>query len=529
MTTRRDVLKAAASLAAVTVQPVIAKAAVVPDAAMTELTAKDAVDHIRKGDMTAEGYVTQLLKHHAAHRDLNVFITLDEDRVKREARAVDQARAKGEKLGALAGLPVVIKDQIDVAGYPTTVGSTILKGYVAKRNAVVVDALLKNGAVVMGKTNMSDLITGGGGGGGGSGGKYYPMVRNPYDLNRVTGSSSTGVGAALGGRVAPAGIGEDSAGSIRYPSAMCGVAGLRPSTFTMDNYLNGKDRKRYAGLGMVPPTAWFDTMGPMGRTVADVELLDAVITGETAPTVSLRGARIGIPRADYWDKRPHDPAVRQVLESVFGRLREQGAQLVEVDLNGLIELSARDRMGPALSQGAMPMEQWLKENLPTVTMKDIEAERDRNRYDPEPRNWLRAVAPRAVPPKQTPDEQRAMIQAAWAQYAGVFKDTGITAIAMPTINITAPIINFNGDTPGQKIKVNGQWVDEWDLILTNIWWTSRFGAPGLSLPAGMANAMPVGMQLQGLPGEDAKVLGLGMAVEKVVGALPPPTFKHEPV
>lgn len=532
-TSRRDLLKTAAwassIAAAATVEPIIAKAAVVPDASMTDLSARDAVDHIRKGDMTAEAYVTQLLKHHDAHKDLNVFITLDPDRVKRDARAVDQARTKGEKLGALAGLPVIIKDQIDVAGYHTSVGTTILNGYVAKKNAVVVEALLKNGAVVMGKATMSDLLTGGGGGGGGSGGKYYPMVRNPYDLSRVTGSSSTGVGAGLGARIAPAGIGEDSAGSVRFPAAMCGISGLRPSTYTMDNYLNKKDRKRYDGLGMVAPTGWFDTMGPMARTVSDVELLDAAITGETAPKVNLRGAKIGIPRADYWDKRSHDPAVRRVIESVLGRLKESGAQLVEVDLNGLIELSARDRMGPALNKGAKPMSEWLAENFPSITMKDIEAEREKNRADPEPRNWLRAVAGRAAPPKQTPEEELAMIKAAWAQYAGVFKDTGIIAIAMPTINITAPLINFNGDTPGQKIKVNGQWVDEWDLILTNIWWTSRFGAPGLSLPAGMVNAMPVGMQLQGMPGDDAHVLGLGMEVEKVAGALPPPTFKHVPI
>lgn len=500
-----------------------------PPPAATNLTAREAVDHIRKGDMTAEAYVGQLLAHHDAHKDLNVFITLDRARVLEEARAVDQARARGQKLGALAGLPVVIKDQIDVAGYPTTVGSTILKGYVAKKNAVVVDALVKNGAVIMAKTNMSDLITQSGGSGGGSGGRYYPIVRNPYDLSRVTGSSSTGVGAALGARIAPAGIGEDSAGSARYPAAMCGIAGMRPSTYTMDNYLNKTDRKRYPGLGLVPPAGWFDTMGPMARSASDVALLDTAITGEVPPKVDLRKVRIGIPRGDYWDDRPHDPPVRQTIEAAFAKLRDAGAQLIEVDLNGLINLSAKDRLGPALTKGARPLADWLAENLPNVTIADVEAERMRNRTDPPARNWLRAIAGPVVPPKLSAEEELAMIKAAATQYAAVFKDNGLAALAMPTILILAPIINFNGDTPGQKIWVNGARVEEWDLILTNIWWTSRFGAPALSLPAGLGSGLPVGLQFQGLPGADSALLGLGMAAESVLGPLPPPTFKHVPI
>lgn len=531
---RRDVLKAAAWAAPVAAAIASAPSAHAQSTALPELTSVEAVDRIKKGEMKAEDYLNALLKHHEAHKNLNAIWHIDPSRIQAEARAVDQARAKGGKLGVLAGLPFVVKDQIDVAGYPTTVGSVVLKGYVAKKNAVVVDAMVKEGGVMMAKSAMSDLLTGGNG-------RYSPVVRNPYDLNRLTGSSSTGNGAAIGGRIAPAGIGEDSAGSVRYPAAFCGVAGLRPSTYAFDNFFNKTDRKRYSGLGMVPPTTWMDTMGPMGRTVADVALLDTAITGEKTPAVSLRKVRIGIPRADYWDKRPHDPVVRKVIEEGFAKLKEVGATLVEVDLNGLIELSEKDRLGPTVTRVGKPMSEWLAENYPSVKQEDVDAARKLHGFIPEPRNYWRPNGARAPQPEPTGAEEMAMMKAAWATYSGAFKDHGIVALASPTINILPPLIKHDLNTRETRILVNGNWVEEWDLILTNIWWGSRFGAPALSLPVALASNtapmpsgafatdMPVGMQLQGMPGTDAEILGLGMEVEKLFGRLPPPTYKHLPV
>lgn len=533
-TSRRDILKAAAWAAPVAAVVSSVRSAQAQSTALIELTSVEAVDRIKKGEMKAEDYLNALLKHHDAHKNLNSIWHIDPARIQAEARAVDQARAKGGKLGMLAGLPFVVKDQIDVAGYPTTVGSPVMKGYVAKKNSVVIDAMLKAGAVMMAKSAMSDLLTGGNG-------RYMPVVRNPYDLNRLTGSSSTGNGAAIGGRIAPAGIGEDSAGSIRYPAAFCGISGLRPSTFAFDNYFNNTDRKRYSGLGMVPPTNWMDTMGPMGRTVADVALLDSAITGEKTPTASLRKVRIGIPRADYWDRRPHDPVVRRVIEDGFAKMKEVGATLVEVDLNGLIELSAKDRLGPTVTRVGKPMSEWLAENFPSITQKDVDDARRLHGFIPEPVNYWRPNGTRAPQPEFEGDEEMAMMKAAWAQYSGVFKDNGIAALASPTINILPPLIKHDLTTRETRILVNGKWVEEWDLILTNIWWGSRFGAPALSLPVALATNttptpsgafptdMPVGMQLQGMPGADGQILALGIEAEKIFGRLPPPTYKHVPV
>ncbi len=523
---RRQVLKAAAWAPTVAAAGSIslaksARAQSIEE--MTNLGAREAVEHIQKGDMTAEAYVTALLAHHNVHRNLDAFISLDEDRVRQDARVVDQSRSRGEKLGVLAGLPFVVKDQIDVTGYETTVGSKILNGYIAKKNAVVIDTMINAGAVVMGKTNMSDLITRSGSG------RYFPVPRNPYDLSRVTGGSSTGNGAAIGARIAPAGIGEDTAGSIRWPAANCGIAGLRPSTYAFDNYFNGNDRKRYSGLGMVLPTSWMDTMGPMARTVSDVAFLDTAITGDEVPAVDLRKTRIGIPRADYWEKRPHDSRIRRLTMEVFAKLRDAGVQLVEIDLNGLIELSERDRLGPMVTRGARPTADWLAENQPSVTVEDIEAERAKNGFSTIPRNYFRTPAPPPVRPELSPDEEMAIMRDAWQKYSGTFNDNDIVALAMPTMMLLPSLINFNWNARDQKVLIDGEWVEEWDLILTNIWWGSRFGAPALSLPAGLASGLPVGLQLQGMPGDDSRILGLGIEVEKVVGPIPPPTFRHVPI
>ena len=480
---------------------------------VTELGARAAVQYIQQGDMTAEFYAAELLKQYNAHEDLNAIITIDEARVLQEARAVDQARARGDRPGPLSGLPFVVKDQIDVAGYPTTAGNAMIKGYIPEASAPSVDTMIKAGGVVFAKANCHSMIGGVSPGGVTSSNRFFGFVRNPYDLSRIPGGSSGGNGAAIAARFVPAGLGEDTGGSVRLPSAFCGIAGLRPSTYSPDNFLAGTARKRYSSDGIVPPAGLLHTIGPMARTVADVAFLDAVITREAVPQTNLRDVRIGIPRADYWEGRVFDPGVEKTTQEAFSKLRDAGALLIEIDLNALLEFDAGDRLGAAMRRPNSVVAEWLALNVPGVTMEELN--RFRDSYPPTARSA------NALPPL-SPEETREKVVQAAGEYADVFRSNGIVALAFPTVLIPPPLINSNGDTPGQKIQVNGVWVDEFDIIITNFFWGSRLGTPGLNVPAGLTSGLPVGLSLQGLPGDDSRILGLGIAVEEVLGPIPPP-------
>ena len=484
---------------------------------VTELGARAAVQHIQQGDMTAEFYAAELLKHYNAHKDLNAIITIDEARVLQDARTIDQNRATGDRPGLLSGLPFVVKDQIDVAGYPTTAGNAMIKGYVPEASAPVVDAMIKAGGVVFAKANCHSMVGGVSPGGVTSSNRFFGFVRNPYDPSRIPGGSSGGNGAAIAARFVPAGLGEDTGGSVRLPSAFCGIAGLRPSTYSPDNFLAGTARKRYSSDGIVPPAGLLHTIGPMARTVADVAFLDAVITGETVRETSLRDVRIGIPRADYWEGRIFDPGVEKTMQDAFSRLRGAGARLVEIDLNALLELKEGDRLGAAMRRRNSPLAEWLALYVPGVTVEELN--RFRNSYPPTARST------NPLPPL-SPAETREIVRRAASEYADVFRSNDIASLAFPTVLIPPPLINSNGDTPGQKILVNGTWVDEFDIIIANFFWGSRLGVPGLNVPAGLTSGLPVGLSLQGLPGDDSKILGLGIAVEEALGPIPPPSLQR---
>lgn len=476
-----------------------------------ELGARAAVEHIQKGDMKAEAYASQLLKRYNANKDLNSVITIDEARVLQDARAIDQARARGERLGPLSGLPFIVKDQINVAGYPATAGHELLKGYVPKQDATVVGTMIKAGGVVFAKANCNSMI-GSIGGNVTSSNPYFGFVRNPYDRTRIPGGSSGGTGAAIAARIVPAGLGEDTGGSVRIPAALCGIAGLRPSTFTLENAIAGTARKRYPDFGIIPTPWLLETIGPMARTVADVAFLDTVITGEAVPQTNLRNVRIGIPRADYWQSRVFDPGVEKTTREAFSKLREAGAQLIEVDFNALLKFET-ELIGALVRPNTNSLAEWLAENAPGVTVEAVN--RLRNSYPT-------AAPPANAAPPLSPQERKQILTKTKQQYESVFQSNGIAALACPTIPCPAPLINVNGDTPGQKIRVNGQWVDEATFIWSMVFWSARVGAPSLSVPAGLTSGLPVGLLLTGEAGGDSRILGLGIAMENILGPMPSP-------
>ncbi len=505
---RRTILKATACA------PIVISATSSLGAAKDDpinLTTKAAAERIQKGEMKAEDYAARLLAHSDKHKELNAWVVVDRTRVLEEARAVDQARARGEKLKALSGVPFAVKDQIDAAGYPTTAGNGALRKYVPKRSAPVVQRLVDAGGIVFGKTTCPDMT------GGGhlmmsatSHSRVLGKVRNPYNPNHGPGGSSGGNGVAIAARMVPCGIGEDTGGSVRFPAAFCGIAGLRPSTYTIDLALGTGKAKRYSDEGIVPPPGFRETFGPMARTVADCAFLDELVTGERTPQVNLRDAKLGIPNAKYWGNDFVDQGVATIMRESFAKLRAAGATLVEIDFESL--RIAGDALTPALSHFEKPgdFSAWLKVNAPGITLEDIYA----GRTPPGPR----------APSKLSDAEARATLTATLQGYEALFKTNGIVAVLSPTMTVPSPPLAAGVESMDQKVMVNGKPLTEVEVIVKNIFWGPRLGVPGLNVPAGLARGLPVGLALEGLPGSDIRILGLGIAVENVLGPLPGPAL-----
>jgi mandelamide amidase len=303
------------------------------------LTATQALAAYKAGSLTATAYVTQLINRAKSLAELNAMITLDEVGALAAAKQVDADRAAGKTLGALAGLPIVVKDNINTKGMKTTGGTSSLRNFKPTQNAPSVQKLIDAGAIVLGKSNLHEWAFG-------ITSTNFTLgidpiskeasrpCKNPYDTSCIPGGSSGGTAVAIAARFAPAGLGTDTGGSTRVPASFCGIAGFRPSVG--EGAGNGR---RYPDTAndALPISTTRDTVGPMGRTVADLALLDAVITGGTVPTAkTLKGLKIGIPAAFWTDL---DDAVKTVADAAKKKLADAGVVFVDADLTGIMALN----------------------------------------------------------------------------------------------------------------------------------------------------------------------------------------------
>jgi mandelamide amidase len=471
---------------------------------LSNLTATEAVRRISSGDLRAEEYAMRLLERHRVFKSLNTLTWIDEARVLEEARAVDDRRRTGRPLGSLGGLPLVIKDNIDVAGAPTAAASATFKGNVRSTHAPVAQRLFDQGAVFFGKANMHELA-----GGGTCSNPATGFVGNPYDPRRVPGGSSGGTAAAIAARIVPAGLGSDTAGSVRIPAAHCGTVGLRPSIF---------GGKLYSDEGLLPLAIDLDTVGPMARTVADVALLHTAITGLRVPEApNLSGMRIGVPRSPFWEEL--DAEVARVAEDALLRLRAAGVTLVDVDASvyyppgsevyaTLVNHGLKEDLGPYLQMIGSKL--GIDDVVAAIASRDTRAMFERARAMTFTDGQLREAR----------NDSRRRIEAA---YRGLLETHGLAAIIFPTQPMTAPLINPEGDSATDEIEINGKKVSEGLIFIRNTRVTCALGVPGLSIPAGLTSqGLPVGLELDGLAGRDGALLALGMAVEQVWPRVPGP-------
>lgn len=463
-----------------------------------ELTATEAVALLKAGDLSAERYAATLISRANSLAFLNVFARLDEGKVLERARELDKLRASGAALGPLHGLPFALKDLVNTADVPTTAATAGLAGNIPRTgDAAIVKTLRAVGAVPFGKANMDELSFD-----AISLNLYTGPVRNPYNPDFVAGGSSGGPAAGLAARMFPASNGADTAGSIRIPASLCGICGLRPTI------------GRWPGTvtSLVPISNTRDTIGPMAKTCADIELLDRAITG--APPIggadldhALTGLRLGIV--------PHffsnlDPEVEAVTNNALAALQAAGATLVEAgDIPNLVNFTAAASFPILLFEVRPNLEAYLAANTmkpdgSPITFQELVDQI----LSPRVKGTFQVVIDSPVPQAVYLDalDTRLLLRQAYADF---FRNNDLDALVFPTTVLPATPI----DNPGSIID-----------YIHNSDSGSLAGIPGISLPIGLTRGgLPVGLELDGLDDSDRDLIKFAMAMERdVFGRLPAP-------
>ncbi len=462
-----------------------------------ELGVGEAAAAIRTGAVTAEALADALLARTAAHKNLNAFIALEPDKVRAAARAADQKKASGVALGPLHGVPLALKDNLDTADYATTGGTPGLVDNRPKRNAVIVQALLDAGAIVLGKCNLHELaygIT--------NNNAAFGPARNPYGPDRIPGASSGGTGVAVSARLAPGGIGSDTGGSVRVPAALCGLVGLRPTT------------GRWSQSGIVPISHTRDTAGPMTRSVADCALIDGIVTGGSleVAAASLKGQRMGVPRRYFWDNL--EPELGRICEDMLKRFADAGVTLVDVDMSEEAALDAEAGFPIALYETVTDLNQYLKEHGASFDFAALAAKC----ASPDVSGILQSLAGAGAIPEDVYRkalQQRAVMQETYRRH---FREYDVATIIFPTT--PSPAAKIGED---ETFILNGAAVPTFPTFIRNTGPGSVGGIPGISLPVGLTKSgLPVGMELSGPAGSDQTVLAIAAALEPLLPKLPAP-------
>jgi aspartyl-tRNA(Asn)/glutamyl-tRNA(Gln) amidotransferase subunit A len=432
------------------------------------------------GTLSSEELVTSMLGRIAAHNPrLNAFITVLHTRSLEEARTLDEERRRGHTRGVLHGIPISIKDLIDVEGTPTTAASHVREGHMAQADAPVVARLRQAGAIIIGKCNLHEFALG-----TTSDESAFGAAHNPFDERRSPGGSSGGSAIAVAACMSSASIGTDTGGSIRIPAAACGVVGLKPSYGEIST------------VGVVPLSTSLDHVGPLTRTVGDAWTLYDVLTGGASarvPPTSLRGLRLG--RLGGYFVELLSDGVRKRFDEAIARLQEAGVALVDVHLHHAPEI-------PSVYVNIVLPEAYAYHAKTLETAPEGYSEGVRSRLvmgrDVPAREFARAQNVRTV--------LREEVDAALA---------GCDALVLPTMPIPAPLLGVTTVRMGHS----DEGIRPLMLRLTQLF--NLTGHPALSVPCGLTGAgLPCGLQLVGKRQATAELLSLALACEPYITPLP---------
>jgi aspartyl-tRNA(Asn)/glutamyl-tRNA(Gln) amidotransferase subunit A len=439
---------------------------------------------IRSREVSVQELVDQqLTRLKSLEPRLNAFITVTEEDARVAAENADRKLARGESPGPLHGVPMTLKDLLWTRGVRTTSGSKVSADFVPQEDATTVARLREAGAVFLGKTNLHEFAYG-----ISNVNPHYGPVRNPWNEERISGGSSGGSAASLAAGIGYGSVGTDTGGSIRIPSSLCGIVGLKPTYGLVSRY-------------GVTPLAWsLDHVGPMARNVQDVAILFDVLTGYDPKDPTSRKRKLASVSSEL-DEIPAEllmavhpgyffedlePQVRKLVEAAVEDLEKLGLERIEVSIPE-IEHQGTCRNVITFAEAASYHEASLRERPED--------------YGPATRELLElGLLVRATEYLSAQRARRRIVEA----FTEAFQ--GFDVLVSPTVPVPAPRI-------GEELLGNGEKLRPGLLRLPTPFNTTGF--PAISVPCGFTTeGLPVGLQLAARPFHEKRLLQVAYAYEK---------------
>ena len=471
---------------------------------MTELTNKSALElaaGLKSGEFSsAEVTQSHLYRISATEDDFNSFITVTDELALETAKAVDAKRSAGEDLHALAGVPVALKDLVVTEGVATTAGSKMLENWVPPYESTVHNKVKAAGLPVLGKTNLDEFAMG-----STTEHSAFGNTRNPWNLEHVPGGSSGGAAAALAGFQAPLSVGTDTGGSVRQPAAFTGTVGVKPTYGSISRF------------GIIAMASSLDQVGPMGRNVADAAALHELLAGHdpldstslpdevggflsAARTSELKGKKLGVIKQLAGEG--YQDGIRTAFTAALETAAAAGAEIVEVDC-------------PAISY-ALDAYYLIMPSEVSSNLARYDGMRYGLRVEPESGPVTAETVMSATRAAGFGDEvKRRIILGTYALSAGYYDAYYGSAQKIRTLvqndfakAFAACDVLVSPTAPTTAVKFGAEKAaDPMALYLGDVATipANLAGIPGLSLPAGLADGLPVGFQILAPAREDIKL------------------------
>lgn len=473
---------------------------------MIHLTAHELLAALQRGEFTAAALTQQFLDViREREPQIQAFLHVDAAAALEQARAVDGKRQRGEPLGALAGVPVAIKDVLCTAGKPTTCGSKMLQHFKPPYDAHVIERLRQADAVFLGKTNLDEFAMG-----SSTENSAYQITRNPWDRERIPGGSSGGSAAAVAACEAPLALGTDTGGSIRQPAALCGLVGLKPTY------------GRVSRFGLVAYGSSLDQIGPFAHDVTDAALLLEVIAGHD-PRDSTSVARPVPPYSRTVDQPVQPLTIGVVQEHFAAGLDPEVAQAVRD------AVQVYRQLGATIRDVSLPHSQYAIATYYLVAT--AEASSNLARYDGVHFGHRAAQYSNLIDMYcRTRGEgfgaevKRRIMLGTYALSSGYYDAYYLKALKVrrlikndfDTAFASCDVV-LGPTSPTAAFKVGEKADDPLTMYLSDIYTIggNLAGIAGLSMPCGFTRSgLPIGLQLQAPPFEEEKLLRVARMYER---------------